>query len=234
MRTPFYGVGLLDDLHTYFPDLLYNPERFTTVASVLRYIRDQTESQFNLFARGQRDYSYAHSNFTTPTRRPQPQVPLAPARPPISTRMESVHLSTPPAAALGSLNIDNVITETYDLSSLFQLPAVQRLPSAGNSSLLSMLMGEIMNMPRADMEPVQVRPDAQTIEQTTRLRPATAADESDTCSICQDTYTEGQAIRSLTHCSHRFHKSCIDQWFEQNVHCPVCRFDIRETPAPSE
>jgi hypothetical protein len=30
-------------------------------------------------------------------------------------------------------------------------------------------------------------------------------------------------------CHHTFHKSCIDTWFQENVHCPVCRHDIRLT-----
>ena len=25
-----------------------------------------------------------------------------------------------------------------------------------------------------------------------------------------------------------FHQSCIDRWFENHVHCPMCRIDIRD------
>ena len=35
---PYYGIGLLDDMHNYFPDLLYNPLRFNNVQDVLNYI----------------------------------------------------------------------------------------------------------------------------------------------------------------------------------------------------
>ena len=31
----FYDSALLDDLHNYFPDLLYIPERFRSVGEVL-------------------------------------------------------------------------------------------------------------------------------------------------------------------------------------------------------
>jgi hypothetical protein len=129
--------------------------------------------------------------------------------------------------------IENIITETYDISSLFQIPAAQRQSSTNtntNASIMSALLNVIAGMPRADLEPVVVRPDNETISRTTTLRPARETDENEVCSICQDCYTEGQAIRSITHCSHMFHKSCIDQWFEGHVHCPVCRYDIRQTP----
>ena len=51
-----YEVGLLDDLHNYFPQLLYRPERFGTVQDVLRYVRDATQRRFNLFDYGRRQY----------------------------------------------------------------------------------------------------------------------------------------------------------------------------------
>lgn len=64
-----------------------------------------------------------------------------------------------------------------------------------------------------------------------------------TCAICQDheppTDAGLQSGRSngewriLRHSSHRFHRSCIDQWFQQNVHCPVCRHDIRDLTGSS-
>jgi len=259
--TPLYGVGLLDDLHTYFPDLLYTPERFTTTGSVLQYIRSQTESQFNLFARGQREAQQRQTLrpqldgnpvLTTPVRPPPavatPAAPQRRIRPqrhwsetgaegPYGTGGHGAHIpiypSIVPVAEQIINPIENIITETYDLSSLFQIPAAQRQSSTNtntNASIMSALLNVIAGMPRADLEPVVVRPDNQTIDRTTTLRPARETDETEVCSICQENYTEGQAIRSITYCNHNFHKSCIDQWFERNVHCPVCRFDVRQTP----
>jgi hypothetical protein len=249
-RQPLYGVGLLDDLHTYFPDLLYNPDRFTTTGSVLRYIRDQTESQFNLFARGQREAQQSQPQqpqnpvLTTPIRPPAMTTPAAPARRIRPQRHWSETGAEGPYGAGGygvhipQINhdtyinpIENIITETYDVSSLFQIPNTQRQSTQNaTNSLMSILLNAVTGMPRADLEPVVVRPDNQTIDRTTTLRPARETDENEVCSVCQDHYTEGQAIRSITHCSHMFHKSCIDQWFERDVHCPVCRFDVRQTP----
>jgi thymidine kinase len=39
-----YDIQLLDDLHNYFPDILYAPQRFTSVVDLLAYIREQVES----------------------------------------------------------------------------------------------------------------------------------------------------------------------------------------------
>ena len=51
-----YGVGLLDDLHNYFPALLYDSSSFENVQSVLGYIQRQTRNRFDLFSYGQREY----------------------------------------------------------------------------------------------------------------------------------------------------------------------------------
>jgi len=51
------------------------------------------------------------------------------------------------------------------------------------------------------------------------------------CAICQEhTYADGDSSHQWRklHCSHQFHRECVDSWLEQSVHCPVCRSDIRE------
>ena len=51
------------------------------------------------------------------------------------------------------------------------------------------------------------------------------------CAICQEhTYADGASSHQWRqlHCSHQFHRECVDSWLEQSVHCPVCRADIRE------
>ena len=52
-----YGVTLLDDLHNYFPRLLYSPQLFQSVPDVLGYIQQTTRTRFNLFENGMRQYS---------------------------------------------------------------------------------------------------------------------------------------------------------------------------------
>ncbi len=49
-----------------------------------------------------------------------------------------------------------------------------------------------------------------------------AEDETDVCSICTNDYVNHELLRELP-CNHKFHKDCIDKWFEQNETCPFCR-----------
>ena len=51
-----YGVSLLDDLHNFFPDLLYNNNRFTNVQDVFAYMNLILESRFNSFNYGRNVY----------------------------------------------------------------------------------------------------------------------------------------------------------------------------------
>jgi hypothetical protein len=48
----------------------------------------------------------------------------------------------------------------------------------------------------------------------------------ESCSICREEYTNGQELRRINNCSHEFHKSCIDTWFNTNITCPICRGNI--------
>jgi hypothetical protein len=85
----------------------------------------------------------------------------------------------------------------------------------------------------AFLQPVPVRPTQEQIDSNTTVGNL-VSDTEHTCAICQDTLTADQEGRKLNTCGHWFHRSCIDTWLEGNVHCPVCRHDIRESVATSE
>jgi hypothetical protein len=51
-----YDSAVLDDIHNYFPDLLYAPERFRSVPDLLAYVQHQARQRFDLFSRGRREY----------------------------------------------------------------------------------------------------------------------------------------------------------------------------------
>lgn len=42
------------------------------------------------------------------------------------------------------------------------------------------------------------------------------------CSICFDDYHETDNIIILN-CSHIYHLKCIQDWFHENLNCPICR-----------
>jgi len=231
-----YGVTILDDLHNYFPAVLYDPTQFQTVQDLLTYIRQRTQSQFNPFETGLREYQATYITH------PLPQVRQARTNPLQSTR----------GRARTSNNNNRIITETYEFipsliypdleipllvpptsaASASAASAIPTLVPPTTSSLASSvfdtaLVRALLNLGNYDLESVIVRPTPQQLNHATNLRAAVVADESESCSVCQERYTEGQALRVIHHCHHQFHKDCVDRWFERNVRCPVCRHDIR-------
>jgi hypothetical protein len=74
-----YNVGLLDDLHNYFPAFLYDSGRFQTPAQMFHYLRTQINEHFNLPARGARLAGFSPGSRTA-------EVPVPAAAPPRVTR----------------------------------------------------------------------------------------------------------------------------------------------------
>ena len=100
-----------------------------------------------------------------------------------------------------------------------------------NSSDINRLFSFAMGIPLQPnfMDPVIVAPTALEIHRGSIIQTATA--DSDTpCAVCQAEIRTGEIVRSLNHCVHTFHRTCIDTWYQRNVHCPVCRHDIRAQP----
>lgn len=227
----YYGVGLLDDLHNYFPALLYDVEQFRTVSDVLAYIGAQTDSRFNLFSSATRQFRQSRPVSPPPQQSQQSRRYVYPSSllPSRSVRTAptyaSVAAAVPTTATPTTPPLNSLITETFEFTMPPPVPTTQRAnDTADLRALINILFGG-----GSTLDPVIVRPTAEQLASATQLSMATNAHEQESCAICQDSYTDGQAIRTLNVCHHIFHKSCIDRWFETNVHCPVCRHDIRET-----
>ncbi|KAL5200392.1 hypothetical protein ABZP36_021595 [Zizania latifolia] len=43
------------------------------------------------------------------------------------------------------------------------------------------------------------------------------------CAICLSDFADGERIRLLPACGHRFHVMCIDRWLVAHCSCPTCR-----------
>lgn len=64
------------------------------------------------------------------------------------------------------------------------------------------------------------------------LNDEAATDNGRCCAICLSDFEEGDKLRVMR-CSHRFHKSCVDEWLRVNASCPSCRMDISgAAPSP--
>ncbi|KAH8521262.1 hypothetical protein H0E87_002353 [Populus deltoides] len=47
------------------------------------------------------------------------------------------------------------------------------------------------------------------------------------CAICLADFTDGDKIRVLPKCNHRFHADCIDKWLLSHSSCPTCRHRLK-------
>ena len=78
------------------------------------------------------------------------------------------------------------------------------------------------------LENVIVRPTAEQIETATETIVFSSSMNNHTCPITLETFQEDEEICRIRHCGHTFKRTAIDNWFQRNVRCPVCRYDIRD------
>lgn len=229
-----YGVGLLDDIHNYFPALLYDTGRFQNVANVFSYVRNQLDTRFNLFRHGAALYAASQRNQQTPLTQSRQTTNVPPATVPfpyVSPTPLQYGSATPlpygsatplpratrnaneVAAANLLLGFLRMSTED-DLSNYIQLPT--RTATATATATVN---------PWTD--PVIVRPTAQAIAAGTEPVLGSSLAENTGCAICQDTIIPTDPARRLVACGHVYHRGCIDEWFRRSVYCPSCRHDIR-------
>lgn len=119
------------------------------------------------------------------------------------------------------------------LQYIFNIPE----PEEEENTLTLQLLNTLLRLPtnpigrgvgmESFLQPVVVRPTLEQIEANTTVGNL-VSDTEHSCAICQDVLQSDQEGRKLNACGHWFHKHCIDTWLEGNVHCPVCRHDIRE------
>ncbi|KAJ6837025.1 uncharacterized protein M6B38_323740 [Iris pallida] len=53
------------------------------------------------------------------------------------------------------------------------------------------------------------------------------------CAVCLNEFGEGEKVRVLPRCGHRFHVCCIDMWFCSHSTCPLCRCAVGAVAQPA-
>ena len=257
-----YGVQLLDDLHNYLPDILYNPSRFTNIQDLLGYIQSSTQRRFDLYSygRGLAGYSSLITPSTAPTAptvstAPNASAPTAPNASAPTTPPPQQNRSVPNAPNRNVNSIPTSINSLFDaVNTQYRSPLLnpirpgriiqQRVTpisvlgatmeydtdmEEASEQLLTNILTNLIrptNLSQNFSEAVVVRPTQAQIDSGTTVQASTDTTE-ETCTICQDDIEANTQTRKINVCGHIFHKNCIDQWFERNVKCPVCRHDIR-------
>lgn len=96
-----------------------------------------------------------------------------------------------------------------------------------NNSMFDILF-QTISLPQ--MENVVVRPTPEQIRNATRsiiYSPNNVNISNSSCPITLEPFEEQQMLTQIIYCGHVFSQDGINRWFETNVRCPICRYDIR-------
>jgi hypothetical protein len=74
---------------------------------------------------------------------------------------------------------------------------------------------------------VVVRPTNEQIDNATEYILFTNELSHNACPITLEPFQEGERVCRIIHCGHIFRETGLREWFQRNVRCPVCRYDIR-------
>jgi len=225
MQNP-YNSPLIDELHNHFPAILYDSGRFATMYDLLQYVRQQMAARYDTYT--SRRNAYMHSNSGQGSRRPNPPRTHRSYQTQPTSRWRTTMQGTIPQPILPTpvMTPQQTTWDTY--SQNVQMDPITQLLFR---TMLAPVSTTPTTMPFWDSVPVA--PTSQEIESASQAYEAPNALDTP-CAICQDTIRESDMIRRLSYCNHFFHKNCVDTWFQRNVHCPVCRHDIRQRQQRSQ
>ena len=152
------------------------------------------------------------------------------AFPPVQTRSSIPPLST--GRGLASLNVHDPLEDLLT-ALLATTPQTRYSESALLTSMLSGFgglgnldgLGTWTTARNELLSDVLVIPTHAQVESGSEIVHLEDVPEEVSCAVCQERGTE-DTWRHL-YCEHYFHRACVDRWFSRNVHCPVCRADIR-------
>jgi len=248
-----YGVSLLDDIHNYFPALLYDVDGFHNIHDVLSYVRDETSRRFSVFDDARRDYRLSrlstilHSASASATASATATATAAQNRLDHNVNRYRTFQQSANQITAADIIIPLESSEAgTDYASLLNLldtlaPRITPLPafvninpgaiSATTATLATrrpLNNNSVHRTIESLYEDVIVHADEDLINRASN-QTTLDADLDTNCSVCQDRMKQGEIIRTLTHCTHQFHTACIDPWLlNQSTFCPSCRHDIRE------
>lgn len=103
------------------------------------------------------------------------------------------------------------------------MPDTHIEPQTGVGSFLSRL-SQFLNTR------VNVRPTQEQIDNAVETLSYSdlSGNTQATCPIDMTEFSNDDDIMRIRHCGHIFREENLVRWFETNVGCPVCRYDIRE------
>ena len=87
---------------------------------------------------------------------------------------------------------------------------------------------------RTAQENVVIAPTAEQITNSTEelVYSSDVLLSNTSCPITLEDFQDGDALQRILQCRHTFKRAAIQNWFQRNVRCPVCRCDIRDYLRP--
>jgi hypothetical protein len=234
-----YGVSLLDDIDSHLPELLYNQSRFRTIGDVLDYVYEAAiEANEEYYLSRMRD-SQGTEEINLDVLREAGELVVDEEEDAETESEEAADDDEGDVVSQVLLRFRNEMEDNEESDRPRQRPRLEIRTGAQPSFLQSLLIipppANQANRARVEatlrefFEPVPIVPTETQIASSSVLYNSIDDSEEARCSICQDDIRFGEEVRSLTHCDHFFHRSCIDLWLQSSVRCPLCRHDIRES-----
>ncbi len=86
----------------------------------------------------------------------------------------------------------------------------------------------------SDLVDVVVRPTFEQIQNAVRnIQYSSIIDPiNESCPISLEPFQQQDNVTQINQCNHIFNTNELNHWFESNVQCPVCRYDIRNYQTP--
>jgi hypothetical protein len=235
-----YDYNLLDDIHNLFPEFLYDNAMFPSdTNSMIGWIRFRTSDLFPQIYRRER-IAYDQLRAVAQRERYDDWLfmmnrPSIFSPPPLRMPPQPIRMSTYDPSIWNSPTINNLIRSPSVVpgwGGAYTTPP--RQPNFMISPSMQTGLSALFN---TFYDPVPVSATDHEILAASTLMPHNAISAETICPICQDNdqVTSPDASggsppitwRKLNQCGHLFHTTCVDNWFARNVHCPVCRADIR-------
>ena len=248
-----YGFDLLDDMHNFFPELMYDDEMFNhEMAAYMRHrVRTlfpstytRNENIYNIYERTTRRRNYEAFRATRMVVPPTPRPPMRASRTRVDVDLSggaAPQLATPPlpppfgrGRLLGVNTVGGAIrNRNWDWvnmprqQTMEPIPALTSEENVFTTGLLNLLNISLTGTAAGAFQDVEVAPTPEQIAAGSETRNAETVSSDTICAICMDHGAEEEGTWRILRCSHMYHSECIDTWFSSHVGCPVCRTDIR-------
>lgn len=210
---------------------------------VINRILDGLSANMNAYHRNYREYlsllreiittlpaNQANTNNSNNTRTPNretvftnPYARNIPLTPISTTRRNPLHNSPRPLNS----NRDNIRLNTqqpdrFDHVLTYTINSPNNLFTNTNNNMADLFNSIFQN--------VVIRPTQEEIDNATESIIYNTDMElgQERCPISLEDFNDGDQLLRIRHCGHIFGNLSLQSWFNSNVRCPVCRFDIRD------